>query len=240
MSVTKYAQQFNNLSRFATDLVADEKRRCRRFEKGLRPPLKDWVVALRLRTFVDLLDAARAVESKWDLAQKERESRKTKGAGTSGGTRQGQKRKSLSPDSGPELMRSWIKRSSKGSRRSVSDRRLTCHLCEQSGHMMSQCPKLQRVRASVSDTQPQQQGWGSSRPNKPKSIFCYRCDQPGHYAKDCPTRPENAAGSSTAPAPTHQSHVRVRLVILLHHQQSLPEEKDEVGDSKEDVWLPWR
>lgn len=150
MSVDQYAQQFTNLSRFATDLVTDERQRCRRFEKGLRSPIRSRVVVFQFRNFAKLLESARAVEGDWETFQKEKESQKFKGAGTSNGSCQGKKRKSSNPDYRPEaLKRSGSMGSSRGFRRLASGRPLTCYLCEQPGHLLSRCPKLQQARASV-------------------------------------------------------------------------------------------
>lgn len=187
LSVDQYAQQFFNLSRFATDLVADERRWCRRFEKGLRPPIRSRLVAFQFRNFAELLKSARTVEDDWETFQKEKESQKSKGAGTSKRSRQGQKRKSFIPDSGPEVLkRSGNMGSSKGFRRSASGRPSTCHLCEQSGHFLSRCPKLQEARASISGPRPQQQRSAGSRATAQGSLVCYRCGQSGHMATSCP------------------------------------------------------
>lgn len=144
MSVDDYAQEFTNLSRFATDLVAEERQQCRRFTKGLRPAIRDKVIPQRLCDFVDLLETARAIEENQEASRMERESQKGKGANTSRGDRHGQKRKSFSPDSGPEVLRrSGSVGSSMGPRCSASGRPIQCHLCGQSGHVVSQCSKLQ-------------------------------------------------------------------------------------------------
>lgn len=103
MSVSEYAQRFTNLSRYAPELVAIEERRCRRFEKGLCPPLRDRVSILRLQDFANLMATAKTAEGNWELTQRERggERHKSKGteASTSRGGRKGQKRKSSSPES---------------------------------------------------------------------------------------------------------------------------------------------
>lgn len=211
MSVSEYAQQFTNLSRYAPDLVATAERRCRRFEKGLRPPLRDRVAILRLQDFTDLMATARTAEGNWELTQREKkgERRKSKGteASTSRGGRKGQKRKSSSPESGPEVLRrSASMGSSKGSRQQTGRSSVVCRLCGQPGHVVSVCPKLSQARTSISGPQPQQSCTGGSRTDKQQNVVCFRCDQPGHISTHCPTRPENTARASTGSTPTQQSH----------------------------------
>ena len=67
MSVSQYTLRFQSLSRFATDLVSSEERRCKRFEKGLHPSIQHTVMGHRLRVFTEIIDCARAVEPKRDV-----------------------------------------------------------------------------------------------------------------------------------------------------------------------------
>lgn len=137
MTVDQYAQHFAGLSRYASDLVADEFRRCCRFENSLRPQIRDREAASLYTEFARLLEATRAVEISWETTRKEQDSRRTQGAGSSKGDRQSKKCKSSSPESGPEVLKrsGSIGSSSRGARHSIS-RRLVCHLCEQSGHVV--------------------------------------------------------------------------------------------------------
>lgn len=118
MTVDQYAQQFAGLSRYASDLVTDEFRRCRRFEKGLRPQIRDWVAVSLYTEFVRLLEAVRAVETSWETTRRERDSRRTQGAVSSKGDRKSKKCKSSSPESGPEVLKrsDSIGSSSRGAR----------------------------------------------------------------------------------------------------------------------------
>jgi hypothetical protein len=50
--VAQYACHFNELARFTPYLVADEKNRVRKFERGLSPRIHDQVVCLEIRDFV--------------------------------------------------------------------------------------------------------------------------------------------------------------------------------------------
>ena len=69
MSVSQYTFQFQTLSRFASDLVSSEERKCKRFEKGLHPSIQRTVMGHRLRVFSELVDCARAVEPQGGIVQ---------------------------------------------------------------------------------------------------------------------------------------------------------------------------
>ena len=56
MSVSHYAIKFQSLSRFAAELVISEDRKCRRFDKGLFPSLKNLVMVHRIRSFDVMLE----------------------------------------------------------------------------------------------------------------------------------------------------------------------------------------
>ncbi|GFZ12792.1 hypothetical protein Acr_23g0011770 [Actinidia rufa] len=64
MTVSEYAIKFQSLSRFAPDLVNTEAKKCKRFENGLNPSFRLYVISQRIRNFSDLLDCARGVEPK--------------------------------------------------------------------------------------------------------------------------------------------------------------------------------
>lgn len=206
-TVTRYAEQFVNLSRFAPDLVVDEERRCRRFEAGLHPGIRNRVVVLRHYVFADLLESVRAVEGDWEVAQTKCGSRKTKGARTSGDNHQSTRQKSSSPESGPDALRrsGSVGSSSRGPRRFVDRSSTKCHLCEQSGHMVSQCPKLTQARVSISGSRPHQLKTGGSRPSGQGSAVCFRCRQLGHVIRDCPVLVDASHVASTGPSSTQQS-----------------------------------
>lgn len=198
-SVDKYAQEFYSLSRYAPDLIADEDLRCRRFEEGLRPSIKDRVMSQLYSDFVTLVESARATELSWELIQKEKEDRMFHEASSSKGDRQSRKRKSSSPESSPEVLKrsTNVGSSFTGVRHSTSQRSLVCHLCDRPGHAMSQCPSLAQARASVSWTRPQQPRTGGFKPFGQGPIVCYGCHQPGHFIRDCPNRPAGSRATST-------------------------------------------
>ncbi|GAB2262479.1 hypothetical protein Droror1_Dr00003476 [Drosera rotundifolia] len=206
MTVSQYAEQFGNLSRFAPDLVDDEEVHCRRFEAGLHPGIRRLVVPHRLYVFEDLLETTRAVELDWETTQKDRQCRKAKGVRTSEDSRLPKRHKSSSPDSDPQtLRRSGSVGSSRGPRRPASRGSIKCYICDQTWHGVSQCPQLSLARASVSRNRPQQPRGGCSGKSGRGPTVCYRCQQPGHISRDCPNRSGTSQVASTGQTSTQQS-----------------------------------
>lgn len=61
-SVVEYEAEFVRLSKFAKKLVTDEASRARMFEEGLRPQIKQVVVAFELETYSAVVNKALVVE----------------------------------------------------------------------------------------------------------------------------------------------------------------------------------
>ena len=62
MTVSEYEVKFIALSRFASDMVKDEERRCRRFEGGLNLSIKPYVVVQGHTVYRKYVDAALRME----------------------------------------------------------------------------------------------------------------------------------------------------------------------------------
>ena len=62
MSVTEYEIKFTSLSRFAKDMVAEEKWKCRKFEEGLVPDIAELVVVHAYTNYRALVDGALRAE----------------------------------------------------------------------------------------------------------------------------------------------------------------------------------
>ena len=62
MTVSQYEAEFARLARFAPTLVVDEDSKARRFEEGLRPRIKTFVIAFELTTYRALVNKALLIE----------------------------------------------------------------------------------------------------------------------------------------------------------------------------------
>ena len=85
LSVTEYDTQFTSLSRFAKELVADEKWKCRKFEAGLIPTVAEMVVVHAYTDYQNLVDGA--LRAKRQLSKSKRiKSIRTGSAGEASGS----------------------------------------------------------------------------------------------------------------------------------------------------------
>ncbi|XP_074374614.1 uncharacterized protein LOC141715025 [Apium graveolens] len=71
-SVTVYEAKFTELARIAPDYVSSEARRAKRFQQGLKPEIRSGVIALQLKTYTSVVQAALVIKSDQRLAAKER------------------------------------------------------------------------------------------------------------------------------------------------------------------------
>jgi hypothetical protein len=77
MTVEQYAARFNELSRYAPTLVATEENKVHRFLYGLIPRVRDRVICLGIKNYLDMVDKATLAEKSMkevatDFAQKKR------------------------------------------------------------------------------------------------------------------------------------------------------------------------
>ena len=168
MSVSQYTLQFQSLSRFASDLVSSEERKCKRFKKGLHPSIQRTVMGHRLRMFSELVDCAREVEPQGGIVKQSPIQRYRPWEPHRQGVRS-----SLSPSSS-----GFGKKSFRGQSRFSRDQRpqgssgsvqgpATCHRCGKAGHFKVDC----RVAA------------------------CHFCGQVGHLVHDCPRQSGGSRGA---------------------------------------------
>ena len=83
MSVTEYETRFTALSRFASEMVKDERWKCRKFESGLIPSIADMVVVHAYSDFRSLVDGALRAERQLAEKHRIRSGRLGSGTGTS-------------------------------------------------------------------------------------------------------------------------------------------------------------
>ncbi|KAL8133741.1 hypothetical protein AgCh_008979 [Apium graveolens] len=77
-SVTEYEAKFTELARIAPEYVSSEAQRAKRFQQGLKPEIRSGVVALQLKTYTSVVQAALVIESDQKLAAKEQGEKKRK------------------------------------------------------------------------------------------------------------------------------------------------------------------
>ena len=54
--MVEYERRFTELSRYAMEFISTEANRARRFEQGLRPAIREKLVALKIRDYEDIVD----------------------------------------------------------------------------------------------------------------------------------------------------------------------------------------
>ncbi|KAL8108980.1 hypothetical protein AgCh_025174 [Apium graveolens] len=89
-SVLEYEAKFTELARLIPEYVSTEIQKARRFQQGLRPEIHRRVVALQLKTYSSMVQAALVIESDQKLAVKEESDKKRKSKGVMDKTGQGE------------------------------------------------------------------------------------------------------------------------------------------------------
>jgi hypothetical protein len=62
MTVAQYAAKFTQLSRFAPYVIPDEEKKAKKFERGLNQRIRNWVLCLEVKNFVELVNKASLAE----------------------------------------------------------------------------------------------------------------------------------------------------------------------------------
>ena len=62
-TVVEYERRFDELSHYAMQFISTEANRAKRFEQGLRPVIREKLVALKIRDYGDIVDRAGAGSS---------------------------------------------------------------------------------------------------------------------------------------------------------------------------------
>ncbi|XP_074362330.1 uncharacterized protein LOC141702563 [Apium graveolens] len=77
-SVAEYEAKFTELARLVHVYVNTEAHKAKRFQQGLKPEIRSGVVALQLKTYPSVVQAALVIESDQKLAAKEKGDKKRK------------------------------------------------------------------------------------------------------------------------------------------------------------------
>ncbi|XP_075665512.1 uncharacterized protein LOC142635199 [Castanea sativa] len=65
-----YEAKFTELSQFASHIVADDVRKAKKFQRGLRPNIRTRMAALRLKLYFEVVETAKVVEKKCEDYQR--------------------------------------------------------------------------------------------------------------------------------------------------------------------------
>lgn len=77
-SVEAYEAKFAALSIFAPDMVANEELKAKRFERGLRPSIRDRIAPFKLTTYAEMVKKAKTIESTTEGGQQIKKKQKAK------------------------------------------------------------------------------------------------------------------------------------------------------------------
>nr|ABA94837.1 retrotransposon protein, putative, Ty3-gypsy subclass [Oryza sativa Japonica Group] len=185
-SVNEYLSMFNKLARYAPEEVDTDKKKIRKFLKGIAVGMRLQLLAHDFPTFQHMINKALLLEDARKEATEEYKKRKSNHQGNS----------------------------SRGAPRPCYGQPMQYHQSvTQANRQPGYAPRPQMNRPAP---QPQQRApSGNTAPNSvtsfkspqgPSAVQCFRCNQMGHYARQCPQNPTNTnsghANGSTARTPT--------------------------------------
>nr|ABA98065.2 retrotransposon protein, putative, Ty3-gypsy subclass [Oryza sativa Japonica Group] len=185
-SVNEYLSQFNKLAQHAPEEVDTDKKKIRKFLKGIAVGMRLQLLAHVFPTFQHMINKALLLEDARKEATEEYKKRKSNHQGNS----------------------------SRGTPRPRYGQSMQYHQSvTQANRQPGYAPRPQMNRPAP---QPQQRApSGNTAPNSvtsfkspqgPSAVQCFRCNQMGHYARQCPQNPTNTnsghANGSTARTPT--------------------------------------
>ncbi|XP_048503206.2 uncharacterized protein LOC125498919 [Beta vulgaris subsp. vulgaris] len=160
MSVLEYAVKFNELARFAPDLVSTDRQRMNRFEGGLNLDLQESLAANISKSYQELYDRAINVERKMKLRKDVYENGKRKGKGQEVSTSNVFKKQNtgFSGNNNGQRQTPRCNICSKLGHVARECRAGTdqCYRCGKTGHMVKNCPALERKNENTNNRVPVQ------------------------------------------------------------------------------------
>ena len=134
MSVMEYVARFTELARFSDDYVATDVAKVRRFENGLKLPIRGRIVGLRLQDMDSMVGTALTIEREIEDARSTRDagvgSKREDQPSSSSGKRQKTSASHGFQDQGQHwaFSQAW---------------QVICYFCRQTGHVRRDCPQRQ-------------------------------------------------------------------------------------------------
>ncbi|KAH7839881.1 hypothetical protein Vadar_009924 [Vaccinium darrowii] len=189
MTVPEYEAKFNALSRYASDLVDTDEKKCRQFRAGLERNVRTRLTSYKQASYADLVDMARQVGKDVEQMLNEREqvkrikteasqaSRASKFGGYYRSDSKFQHQKGRNDSKQQSGQGQGTSRPSMGRGGSSSGRGTSfqCYRCGSPEHGIRDCPEVS------------------------KGVKCYNCGEMGHISKQC-LKPRASATSSTGSA----------------------------------------
>ncbi|XP_074336234.1 uncharacterized protein LOC141673388 [Apium graveolens] len=165
-SVSENEAKFTKLARLAPGYVSTEIQKAKRFQQGLKPEVRSGVVALQLKIYPSVVQAALVIESDQKLAIKEKGEKKRKSESVT--NKEDQK----------ESSQKFVKRF--GQNRNKRFRRKGFPQVRPSATSIASSP-AQSIKPVMECKSCGKRHCGQCR----KDVQYFKCDQKGHYALDC-------------------------------------------------------
>ena len=147
-TVLQYEAKFTELSRFAPHIVADDVRRAKKFQRGLRPSIRTRMAALRLKSYSEVVETAKVVEKECEDYQRIRNqnNKRPKTEGFHGGNEHNKPfKKKTTTEPETKMVQQVIEVCQKCGKKhkGVCYRESgACFKCGQMGHRIKDCPSM--------------------------------------------------------------------------------------------------
>ena len=132
ITVREYVARFIELARFADDYMATDIAKVRRFENGLKLPIRGRIVELRLRDMDSMVGTALTIEREIEDARSTRDAGVGSKMEDQPSSSSGKRQKTSSSHEFQDQGQDWAS--------SQTGQRI-CYFCQQHGHVTRDCPQ---------------------------------------------------------------------------------------------------